>query len=156
MEIDMDKYLPIEDSLHTSIQWTPNVRQETHYIHFFKNLAFLTRWNLMDQRSKGRERPSSWNKSGERYRLSRFEPDRHNQNPYKGVIREVRSKWFITMIRNRVTRRLCDYGMRWVCKTMQRNSTQAGVLAGCTPIESVTGKTVEISEYLDLVFYDRV
>ena len=39
---------------------------------------------------------------------------------------------------------------------MQQTSTQAGVLAGFTPIESVTGKTVDISEYLDLGFYDQV
>ena len=85
-----------------------------------------------------------------------IEPDRHNQNLYKGVIREVRHKWFRTMIRNRVPRRLWDYGMRWVCETMQRTSTQSGGLAGCKPIESVTGETVDISEFLDFEFYDRV
>ena len=60
------------------------------------------------------------------------------------------------MIRNRVPRRLWKDGMRLVCETMQRTSTQAGRLAGCTPIESVTGETVEISEYLNFGFYDRV
>ena len=85
-----------------------------------------------------------------------IKPDRHNHNPCKGVIREVRRKWFRTMTRNRVPRRLWDYGMRWVCETMQRNYTQAGGLAGCTPIELVTGETVDISEYLDFGFYDRV
>ena len=64
-----------------------------------------------------------------------IEPDRHNQNPCERVIREVRRKWFRTMIRNRVPRRLWDYVMRWVCKTTQRNSTQAGGLDSCTPIE---------------------
>ena len=73
-----------------------------------------------------------------------IEPDRHNQNPCEGVIREVRRKWFRTMIRKRVPRRLWDYGMRWVCKTMQRTSTQARGFAGCTPIESVTGETMDI------------
>ena len=43
-----------------------------------------------------------------------IKPDRHNQNPCEGVIREVRRKWFRTMIRNRVPRRLWDYGIRWV------------------------------------------
>ena len=85
-----------------------------------------------------------------------IEPDRHNQNPCKGVIREVRRKWFRTIIRNRVPRRLWNYGMWWVCKTMQLTSTRAGGLAGCTPIESVTEKSVDISEYLDFGFYDRV
>ena len=46
--------------------------------------------------------------------------------------------------------------MRWVCETIQRTSTQAGGLAGCTPIESVTGKTVDISEYLDFGLYYQV
>ena len=85
-----------------------------------------------------------------------IETDRHNQNPCEGVIREVRRKWFRTMIRNRVPRRLWGYGMRWVCKTMQKTYTQAGGLSGCTPIESVTGKNVDISEYLDFGFYDWV
>ena len=39
---------------------------------------------------------------------------------------------------------------------MQITSTQEGGLAGGTPIESVTGETVDISEYLDFGFYDRV
>jgi len=39
---------------------------------------------------------------------------------------------------------------------MQRTSTQAGRLNGCTPIESVTGKTTDISEYLAFGFYDPV
>ena len=73
-----------------------------------------------------------------------IEPDRHNQNPCEGVIREIRRKWFRTMIRNRVPRRLWDYVIRWVCKTMQITSTQEGGLAGGTPIESVTGETVDI------------
>lgn len=81
-----------------------------------------------------------------------IEPERHNQNPCEGVIREVRRKWFRTMIRKRVPRKLWDYGMRWVCETMQRTSTQAGGLNGCTPIEMVTGETVDISEYLDFGF----
>ena len=85
-----------------------------------------------------------------------IKPDCHNQNPCEGAIREVRRKWFRTMIRNRVPRRLWEYGMQWVCETMQWTSTQSGGLYGCTPIESVTGKTVDISEYLDLGFYDQV
>ena len=68
----------------------------------------------------------------------------------------MRRKWFRTMIRKRVTRKLWDYGMRWVCEIMQRTSTQAGGFNVCTPIESVTGETADISEYLDFGFYDRV
>ena len=45
------------------------------------------------------------------------------------------------MIFNQVPRKLWDHVMQWVCKTMQRTSTQSGGIDGCTPIESVTGKT---------------
>ena len=85
-----------------------------------------------------------------------IEPERHNQNPCEGVIREVRRKWFRTIVRSRVPRMFWDYGMRWVCEVMQRTSTQAGGFNGCTPIESVTGETTDISEYLDFGFYDSV
>ena len=85
-----------------------------------------------------------------------IEPDRHNQNPCERVIIEVWRKWYRNIIRNQVTRRLWDYGMRWVCKTTQRTSTQAGGIDGCIPIELVTGETVDISEYLDFRFYDQV
>ena len=68
-----------------------------------------------------------------------IEPDWYNQNPCEGVIRKVRRKWFCTMIRGRVPRKFWDYGMRWVCKVMQRILAQAVGLGGHTPIESVTG-----------------
>jgi hypothetical protein len=38
---------------------------------------------------------------------------------------------------------------------MKRTSTQAGGLQGACPLEEVTGETVNISEYLDLRFYDH-
>ena len=43
-------------------------------------------------------------------------------------------------------------GMQGHAKT----STQAGGLGGRTPIESITGEIVDISEYLDFGFYDQV
>ena len=46
--------------------------------------------------------------------------------------------------------------MRWVCEIMQRTSTEAGELNGCTPMELVTGETADKSEYLDFAFYDQV
>ena len=84
------------------------------------------------------------------------EPDRHNQNPAEGVIREIRKKWFRVMVRKRVPRRLWDYGMRWVCETMQRTSTTAGGLDGAIPLQGITGETEDISQWLDFGFYDRV
>ena len=45
------------------------------------------------------------------YQIS--EPDLHNQNPAEGVIRELRKKWFITMIRTKWPKQLWDYGITW-------------------------------------------
>ena len=85
-----------------------------------------------------------------------IEPERHNQNAAEGVIREVRRKWFRTMIRNHVPRRFWDYGMRWCCEIMQRTHTRSERLDACVPLEEVTGETVDILEYLDFGFYDLV
>jgi hypothetical protein len=46
-------------------------------------------------------------------KVTRTEPERPNQNPAEGVIREIRRRWFRTMIRKRVPRKLWDYGVRW-------------------------------------------
>ena len=83
------------------------------------------------------------------------EPERSNQNPAEGVIRELRKKWFRTMIRKRVPRKLWDYGYRYVCKTMQHTASYAGRLNGRTSIEKVTGDIPDIAELLDFGFYDR-
>ena len=42
--------------------------------------------------------------------LKNAEPEIPNKNPVEGVVREVRRKWFQTMIRKRVPRNLWDYG----------------------------------------------
>ena len=42
-----------------------------------------------------------------------IEPDLHNQNPAEGVIREIRKKWYRTMVRKRVPKQLWDYGVVW-------------------------------------------
>ena len=44
----------------------------------------------------------------------------HNQSPAEGVVREVRRRWYRTMFKKRVPKIFWDYGMRWVCETMQR------------------------------------
>ena len=84
------------------------------------------------------------------------EPDLHQQNPAEGVIREVRRKWYGVMVRKRVPTRLWDYGMRWVTEIMSHTFTSAGDINGCVPLSKVTGETVDVSEYLDFGFYDRV
>ena len=39
---------------------------------------------------------------------------------------------------------------------MSRTASYAGNLEGRTPLEVITGETVDISEYLDFGFWDRV
>jgi hypothetical protein len=85
-----------------------------------------------------------------------IEPERPNQNPAEGVIRELRKRWFRIMVKKRVPRKFWDYGIRWVAETMQRTATSAGSMGINIPLENVTGDTPDISEYLDFGFYDRV
>ena len=61
------------------------------------------------------------------------EPDRPNQNPDEGVIRELRRKWFRMMVQKRVPRRLWDYGYCHACKVMQRTARHLGRLNVRTP-----------------------
>ena len=58
------------------------------------------------------------------------------------------------MPRKRVPRRLWDYGLKWASEVRVRTSCDAADLKGRTPLERVTGDTVDISEYLDFGFYD--
>ena len=85
-----------------------------------------------------------------------IEPERHNENPAEGVIREIRRKWYCTMIWKRFPKKFWDYGMKWVCEVMESTHVRANKLDGCVPIKEVTGETSDISEYLDFGFYDRV
>ena len=46
--------------------------------------------------------------------------------------------------------------IKHVSEIMVRIASNAGKLNGRTPMEFVTGETVDISKYLDFDFYDRV
>ena len=56
------------------------------------------------------------------------EPDLHNQNPVEGCIREIRRKWYRTMVRRRVPRPLWDYGVVWCSEIMSLTHSSAGPL----------------------------
>ena len=86
--------------------------------------------------------------------LHRTEPGRYNQSKVEGVIRELCKSWFRTMHRKRVPKRLWDYGLMRVSEVRVRTSSDATDLKGRTPLERITGDTVDISEYLDFGFYD--
>ena len=58
------------------------------------------------------------------------------------------------MLKKKVPKRLWDYGIKWVCEVMQCTASTSGDLSGQAALEQLTGKTPEISEYLDFTFYD--
>ena len=66
-------------------------------------------------------------------------------------------KWYCTMVWNRVPKKLWDYGIVWISEIHSMTHTSTGNrLKGAIPLEQVTGDTVDISEYLDFGFYDKV
>ena len=83
-----------------------------------------------------------------------IEPNRHHQSKVEGVIRELWKNWFRTMQRKHVSRRLWDYGLKWVSEVRVRTSSDVADLKGRTPLERITRDMVDISEYLDFSFYD--
>ena len=84
------------------------------------------------------------------------EPDRHNQNLVECVIREVRRKWYRSMAKKRVPSQLWDYGISWVSELMPTTHLSANSLNGGIYLTNVTGNTVNISEYPDFCFYEKV
>ena len=108
----------------------------------------------MEQTGKGTEFMRQVRTNGIDLKVA--EPGLHNQSPAEGVVREVRRRWYRTMFKKRVPKIFWDYGMRWVCETMQRTFVKGHRIDGCVPLQAVTGETVDISEYLDFGFYDRV
>ena len=88
--------------------------------------------------------------------LKRTYPERPNHNPSEGVIREIQGKWFRTVIRNRVSIKSWDYGVRWTTQVMQNTSTQSGGLRAICSLQDVTGEKPDISESLYFGFYDHV
>ena len=85
-----------------------------------------------------------------------IKPERHNQNPAEGIIREIRRKWFQIIFRKKVPKEFWDYGMLWVCDTQKRTHMRKNQMDGGVPLEKITGEREDISDYLDFGFYDRV
>ena len=60
------------------------------------------------------------------------------------------------MVNKMVPRQLWDYGISWVSELMSmthysENSVNSGI-----PLKNMTGENVDISEYIDSGFYDKV
>ena len=59
------------------------------------------------------------------------------------------------MVNKEVPRQLWDYGVSWVSEVMSIICYSENIFNGGIPLTNVTGKTVDISEYLDSGFYDK-
>ena len=71
----------------------------------------------------------------------------------KTEIREVKTKWKTRMRENQVPARLWDYGLVYIAEVQSLLARGTDQRPG---IEKVMGQTVDISEWLDFDFYDRV
>ena len=60
------------------------------------------------------------------------------------------------MLKNKVPEILWDYGLVWISETGNLSVSSSRYASGRTPLEYITGETPDISEYLDLTFYDWV
>ena len=60
------------------------------------------------------------------------------------------------MLKNKVTNRLWDYGLIWICGTGNLSVSSSRYASGRTPLEYITVETPDISEYLDFTFYNWV
>ena len=83
-------------------------------------------------------------------------PRRPNENPAEACIRETKKRWYRIMHRQKVPRRLWDFGLVWICETGNLTSTSSKYADNRTPLEIITGETPDISEYVDFSFYDWV
>ena len=76
------------------------------------------------------------------YRIS--DPDLHNHNMVQDVIREVRRKWYCTMVKKIVPSQLWDYGVIWLSEVMSMNHSSSNSVNGFIPLTNMTRKTVDI------------
>ena len=65
----------------------------------------------------------------------------------------MKKRWKRRMIQKRVPKRLWDYGLVYEAEILSLISRGHGKRPG---LKQVTGKTVDISEYLDFTFYNMV
>ena len=100
---------------------------------------------------KGTTFVKEFHRQGIHYHIS--EHDLHNQNPVEGVVKEVRRKWYHTMVKKRVPKQLWDYGVIWVSEVMSMTHYSENSVNGGIALTKMNGKTVDISKYLDFSFY---
>ena len=83
-------------------------------------------------------------------------PRRQNKNPAEGSIIEVKRIFYRVMLKKRVPKHLWDFGLAWICEIRNVTANSARYADGRTPLEIITGCTLDITEYLDFGFYNWV
>ena len=83
-------------------------------------------------------------------------PQRPNENPTEGLIREIKKQWYWMKAKKNIPNRLWDFGISYLCETGNITANSSRYADGRTPIEIITGETTAISEYVDFGFYDWV
>ena len=81
---------------------------------------------------------------------------RPNENPAEGNIREIKKKWYRIQAKTNAPDRVWDYGISYVCETGNLTVNSSRYSNGRTPIECITGDTLDVSEYIDFGFYDWI
>jgi hypothetical protein len=113
---------------------------------------------IMDSSAEQTEKHTEFQAKMRQYgiKTKSSEKECSNQNLAKGVIHEVRKRWYQQVFCTKCPRRIWNYGIPYVCSIMRMTASYAGRLEGQTPLEAITGETPNISEYLDFGFYDLV
>ena len=85
-------------------------------------------------------------KSLQKYRIDHhvWAPRRPNENPAEGTICELKRRFYTTMTRRGVPKRLWDYLIVWICETYNLSVSSSCYTNGRTPIEIIT-RTLPIS-----------
>ena len=81
------------------------------------------------------------------------EPRKPEQNPAEGGIREIKRRWYRVMNKKAIPKRLWDFGLVWGCETGNMTVSSSRYANGRTGLETITGETPDISEYIDFGFY---
>ena len=124
------------------------------FSHDFGIPEHLTFDGAVAQTGKGTLFMKSIKKFDTQYHVS--SPRRPNENPVESTVREIKKKWYRIMIRQKVPKRLWDFGFVWICEISNLTVSSSRYAHGRTPIEILLGDTPDISEYLDFCFYDWV
>ena len=84
------------------------------------------------------------------------QPRTPKENPAEGSIREVKRRYYRMKEKYVVHDRLWDFLTTYVCETGNVTANSSKYAKGRTPMESISGDTPDITEYMDFSFYDLV